>query len=90
MNDSVTFGKFLEEMRKFRGSLEIGFFQFTLSESRAEELLKFIGTTSVLKKVTFLNDMTVSDQIKEKLEEESRKRNWYNWLVGTGMELVFE
>ncbi len=65
----------LEETKNFRGSLGIVFFGFTLSEAHAEELLKVIGTASVLKEVMFLSNMTVSDPIKEKLKKKCRNRN---------------
>ncbi len=90
MSDSVIFGKLLGETKKFRGSLEIGFWRFTLSEAHAEEVLKVIGTTSALKKVTFESTMTVSDPIKKKLKEESRKRDWFTLYRNTETELVFE
>ncbi len=75
IDDSVIFGKLLGVLEKFTGSLDIGFFNFALSKAHVEELLKVIGTTTVMKKVILESRMSVSYPIQKKLREECRKRN---------------
>ncbi len=57
MNDSVIFGKFLEETNKFKGSLQIGFFGFTLSKAHAKEVL-----LKVVNGVGWLGGVTLEEQ----------------------------
>ncbi len=46
MDDSVIFRKLLGEIEMFTGSLDIGFFNFTLSKGHVEELLNVIRITT--------------------------------------------
>ncbi len=74
-NDSAVFQKFLEEMKKYKGTLVVGFFLFEVTMPHAEQLLKVIATTPGLRKVEFRSNIIMSDVIRKQLIKDCQERN---------------
>ncbi len=73
MNDTEVFGKFMQEMKNSTGLVELGLFQFTLTEDHADKLLEAIYERRRLKKLKIESSIVISDTVQNRLKEACAK-----------------